>query len=102
MKEMTNDRVFDWDLRFRKLAVVGCTVALLMCVPAGAQGLQADSKDNSPAQLLAQASTPQAAAPVAKKLPIAKLPVAVSPALRQAWAKTMHRTPAPKEGCFQA
>jgi hypothetical protein len=33
------------------------------------------------------------------------LPVAVlagSPEERRAWAQTMHRTPAPKEGCFQA
>ena len=30
------------------------------------------------------------------------VPLAVSPTDRRTWAKTMHHTPAPKEGCFEA
>jgi hypothetical protein len=104
MKEMMKNKVFNWVLRFRKLAVVGYPVALLMCVPVGANGVQADSKDSNSPQLLAQASAPQAAAQAptaARTLPIARQPIAASPTVLKEWAKTMHHTPAPKAGCFE-
>lgn len=100
---MMKDQVFVWAPRSRNLAVAGCTVALLIGLSALAQGVQTNSNDSNSPQLLAQASAqaaPAQAAPAPIRLPIAKLPVLGTPAARLAWAKTMHHTPAPKEGCF--
>jgi hypothetical protein len=105
MKEMMKVRNYSCGLQSRNLVVMGCTVAVLMCLPAVAQDIQDNSKSNNAPQLLAQASAPAAPVKVAPepiKLPIAKMPVTVSPALREAWEKTIHHTPAPRGGCFTA
>jgi hypothetical protein len=64
--------------------------------PGAALGGQANSKDNSLAQLLAQAS------PAPPKVEENTKPVDDSPAAHRAWAEAMHHTPAAREGCFEA
>jgi hypothetical protein len=69
---------------------------------AGAQYARSQDKVSESPQL--KALTPEQAAPAQSinSSVIAVRPTAELEALRQAWAKTMHHTPAPKEGCFHA
>lgn len=82
----------------KKVALV-FALALAGAVVSG----QADSEDSSSAQLLAQAPTqPAQSTPTPPKVQQTTPPAAASPADRRAWAETLHHTPAPREGCFQA
>jgi hypothetical protein len=74
--------------RPRKFAAPTSLIALLICLTLRPQFTQAQDKISDSPQLKAQASVQAASAQDVQA--------------RQAWAKTMHHTPAPKEGCFQA
>ena len=75
--------------RLRKSAAPACLVVLLICSMFRAKYAQAQDKVSDSYQQKAQASE-QAA------------PTQDLRSLRRAWAKTMHHTPAPSEGCFHA
>jgi hypothetical protein len=91
-------------LNLRNWAIPVLAAAVLMCMQVGAQGIQADSKDNSSTQLLAQASTPPAQpTPNPPKAQKTTKPVPDTPALREAWRKAILKTPRPKkDACFTA
>jgi hypothetical protein len=81
-------------------AVIADPQSSLAGPPEGEQGavlgVQANSKDSGSAQILAEAL------PAPAKVEETTKPVDDSPAARRAWAKTMHHTRAPREGCFKA
>jgi hypothetical protein len=86
------------NLNLRNLALLASLVAFLLCLPAGAQEVQVNSQVNHAPQLLAQAAArPELAVPVREPIPLIARP---APAVLDEWAKTIHRTPAPKAGCF--
>jgi hypothetical protein len=90
-------------LHLRDLAILTGPVALLVSLPPAALGVQADSKDNNPPQLLAQASPPAPAQ--AKKpphLPTRTQPAPATPAALETWRKAIMKTPRPKKVCSEA
>ena len=81
--------------RFLKSAAPACLVALFLCSMFRATYAQTQEKVSDAPLLKAQA--------VEQVVPVRQVgPVLDLPALRVAWAKTMHHTPAPTEGCFHA
>ena len=64
-------------------------IALFMCLTFSAQFARAQEKLSDSSNLKAQASEPA-------------LPAKDLDSLREAWAHTMHHTPAPKAGCFES
>jgi hypothetical protein len=85
-----------------KSAAPACLIALLMCSIFGAQYAQAQTKVSEQPQIKALEPEQAASAQLAINPILGVRPTTELEALRQTWAKTMHRTPAPKEGCFQA
>src|SRR5271155_1294488 len=75
--------------RLCKSVAPACLFALFMCLIFRAPYAQAQDKVSDSPQAKTQASE-QAA------------PAQDLQSLRRAWAKTMHHTPAPKQGCFHA
>jgi len=90
------------NLNLRNMAVLASPFALLICLTAGAQEAQVNSNENNSPQLVAQAAAkPERAVPVRQPIPP---PVTTKPApeVLKEWAKTMHHTHAPRQGCFHA
>lgn len=76
----------------RGLAILIGSVALLVSMPAGAQGVEAETKNDVPPQL-----------PKAPSLqPASTQSTRATPAALDAWRKAISKTPRPKEGCFEA
>ena len=75
--------------RFLKSAAPACLIALFVCSMSRAAFAQTQDKVSDLPELKSQTSEPAVRA-------------IDLPSLRLAWAKTMHHTAAPKEGCFHA
>jgi len=77
--------------RFLKSAAPACLIALFVCSMSRATYAQVQAQEKVSDLPLLKAQTPE---PAVRAVDL--------PSLRDAWAKTIHHTPAPKGGCFTA
>jgi hypothetical protein len=87
-------------LYLHNLAILTGPVALLVSLPAGALGVQADSKDSNSPQLVAQDSPQPALKPPHLQTLTQREPA--TPAVVEAWRKAILKTPRPKKACYEA